>query len=314
MLICCGLTTLDLTQVVREVPRPNQKVVAISQSATFGGPAANAAATAVARGVTVRLVTAVGHGVLAEVVRAELTGAGVEVLDVTGDRERGGASGEGPAVSTVLVTESTGERAVVSTNAEGRPVAVLDRAGVDRALSDPSARPVVAGDGGVPAVDDRGRAGRTVLLLDGHHPEVARALAHRARVAGHLVVLDGGSWKHGTAELVALCDGVVVSEDFRVPGVDDSRTLEALAGLGPTFVARSRGAKPIEVRESGTRSWLPVPEVDVVVDTLGAGDVLHGAFAAELVKGTGWQDALSVGAAVASRSVGYAGARGWVGR
>lgn len=62
MLICCGLTTLDITQVVDALPRPDQKVVATSQRATFGGPAANAAATAVALGVQTRLVTAVGAG------------------------------------------------------------------------------------------------------------------------------------------------------------------------------------------------------------------------------------------------------------
>lgn len=127
MLICCGLTTLDITQVVHALPGPDEKVVATSQRATFGGPAANAAATSAALGVPVRLVTAIGAGMLAEVVRADVVAAGVELIDVTEDGSAVAAGDvRGPAVSTVLVTAGTGERAVVSTNATDRPVAAGD--------------------------------------------------------------------------------------------------------------------------------------------------------------------------------------------
>lgn len=312
MLICCGLTTLDITQVVDALPRPDQKVVATSQRATFGGPAANAAATAVALGVQTRLVTAVGAGVLADVVRAEIADAGVELLDVTTARSAGdGSRATGPAVSTVLVTAGTGERAVVSTNATDRPAAVTDRTVVDRALgpSGPSRSRagVDAGTGG--------ESGRDVLLLDGHHAPLALALASSAREAGFLVVLDGGSWKARSADLVALCDAVVLSADFRMPGVAADGTLEAVARLGPSFVARSRGPAPLEVLDAGRRSSVGAPTVDAaaVVDTLGAGDVLHGAFAAEVVRGRSFASALSAAAVVASRSVAYEGARGWIG-
>lgn len=302
MLICCGLTTFDITQVVRALPGPDQKVVATTQRATFGGPAANAAATAAALGVPVRLVTAVGTGALAEVVRAELLAAGVDLVDVTV-----GAAGaadvvvRGPAVSTVLVTAGTGERAVVSTNATDRPVAAVD----ERAVSSVFDLVRSAGVGGQE---------RDVLLLDGHHPRLAQALAVRARELGVLVALDGGSWKEGSAELIALCDAVVLSQDFRVPGGDVGRVLEDVAALGPGFVARSRGGAPVEVLDSGVRSDVPVPAAGVVVDTLGAGDVLHGAFAAEVSRGRSWGSALREAVVVASLSVTYEGARGWIGR
>ncbi|MDF2848128.1 MAG: carbohydrate kinase [Oerskovia sp.] len=273
MLICCGLTTLDITQVVLALPGPDEKVVATSQRATFGGPAANAAATAVALGVPVRLVTAIGPG---------------------GDAR-------GPAVSTVLVTAGTGERAVVSTNATDRPVAAGDERAVSSVFD--LVRP-----GGV------GGRERDVLLLDGHHPRLAHALAVRARELGVLVALDGGSWKDGTAELVALCDAVVLSQDFRMPGGDVARVLADVAALGRGFVARSRGGAPVEVLDGGVRCDVPVPAAGVVVDTLGAGDVLHGAFAAEASRGRSWGSALREAVAVASRSVTYEGARGWIGR
>ncbi len=307
VLVCCGLVTLDLTQVVDALPGPNAKVVALSQSATFGGPAANAAATATALGVRARLVTAVGSGVLADVVRAELGAAGVELVEPDGD---GGAEGaarkgeeRGPAVSTVLVTAGTGERAVVSTNAANRPVAPPDGSLLDRVF------------GPRPKGDEEGAARRPqqdVVLLDGHHPALASAVARRARDAGYTVVLDGGSWKDGTAELLPLCDAVVLSEDFRVPGVPGGGVLDAVAALGPSFVARSRGARPLELLALGVRSTVPVPRVRTVVDTLGAGDVLHGAFAAGVARGGPWVRALEEAAAVASRSVAFPGARGWI--
>ena len=113
VLVCCGLTTLDVLQVVDAVPGPDQKVVARDLRVAFGGPAANAAATAVALGVPTTLVTALGEGPVGDLVRAGLRGAGVEVVDLLAGRPAD------PPVSTVLVTASTGQRAVASTNATG---------------------------------------------------------------------------------------------------------------------------------------------------------------------------------------------------
>ena len=169
LLVCCGLVTLDVLQVVERVPAPDEKVVATDLEVGFGGPAANAAATAVALGVRARLVTALGAGPIADLVRSGLRDAGVELVDLLE-----GAPGT-PAVSTVLVTRATGERAVVSVNATG--------------VGDLSAR--------ARGLADDALAGASVLLLDGHHLGAAVALAGRARAAGVTVVLDGGSWKPG---------------------------------------------------------------------------------------------------------------------
>lgn len=290
MLVCCGLLTLDVVQVVDRLPGPDEKVVARSLAATFGGPAANGAATAVALGVPTRLVTAVGEGPLAHAVRADVAAAGVELVDALPAARRAGAQ---PPVSTVLVTAETGERAVVSTNA----TSVGDLDGDATVDADALLGPVGPGD---------------VLLLDGHLPAVALPVARRASAAGCVVVLDGGSWKPGSAELMALCDAVVVSADLRVPDVDVAGVLEAVAALGPRFVARTGGPEPVEVLHDGRRSTVPVPAPRRVVDTLGAGDVVHGAFAAALAQGASYGDALGRAVAVASRSVEHAGARGWV--
>ena len=103
---------------------------------------------------------------------------------------------------------------------------------------------------------------------------------------------------------------LVASADFHAPGGD---RLDDLLSLGPEWVARSAGAGPVEWRAAdGTSGTVEPPRVDVV-DTLGAGDVLHGALLAEVGR-HGIRDlpgALDRAVAVASRSVGAVGARGW---
>lgn len=277
MLLCCGLATLDVSQVVERMPGPDEKVVAERLSVTFGGPAANAAATAVALGVPTRLVTALGSGPVAELIRAELIAAGVQVVDLAAGTDAQ------PPVSTVLITRSTGQRAVASVNSVGMP-----------ALPEPG-----------PDVWDGVRA----VLVDGHHLGAAVPVATRARRSGIPVVLDGGSWKQGLGELLAEVDHAVLSADFRLPDGSDADMLDRwqLRSL-----ARSSGAGPVRLWVGhGAPVDLPVPEVDVV-DTLGAGDVLHGALAAEMVRGSGIDTALRSGIEVASRSVRFPGARGWI--
>lgn len=303
-LVCCGLVTLDVLQVVDHVPAANEKVVARGLQVTFGGPAANAAATAVALGVPTRLVTAIGSGPVADLVRAGLGEAGVEVVDLVA------GEAAAPAVSTVLVTRSTGERAVASVNGTG----VGDLGERARGL--------------LPGLLDDARA----VLLDGHHLAGALALASAARERGIAVALDGGSWKDGLAELLAVVDHAVLSADFRLPagmagagaaGPGSLEDLAAVAALGPGVVARSAGGGPLRwidaaaAAPSGEGTVVrvvqpPAVPPGAVVDTLGAGDVLHGAFAARIALGDDVGAALAAGVEAATRSVRHAGARGWV--
>lgn len=294
LVVCCGLATLDLRQEVQRVPGPDEKVVATALDVSSGGPAANAAATAAALGTRARLVTAVGSGLLADVVTQDLARAGVEVVDLLAGTEAV------PPVSTVLVTRATGERAVVSVNATATAgVPVPDAAELDDLLD-----------------------GAAVLLVDGHHLEVAVALAAGARRRGVPVVLDGGSWKPGLERLLRHVDHALLSADFRV-GVgsgadlgaapDDDLTAVAVHGVG--VVARTAGPGPVRWWTATDGLGAPVHPPAVapaeVVDTLGAGDVLHGAYATRLALGDDVPAALGAAVEVASRSVRARGARGW---
>src|SRR5581483_235138 len=92
-------------------PRVNEKITAHAQWFSAGGPATNAAVTFAALGGRATLITAIGTGAAAELVRADLARCGVEVLDATDQ-----AADQVP-VSSVTVVSGTGERSVVSTDA-----------------------------------------------------------------------------------------------------------------------------------------------------------------------------------------------------
>jgi sugar/nucleoside kinase (ribokinase family) len=293
--LACGVAVLDVQQTVDRLPGPDEKLVANDLLVASGGPAANAAVTAAALGVGARLVTRIGDSPLGTLIRADLAAHGVDVVDRAGPLDR-------PAVSTVLVTRGTGQRAVVSVNASQHLPAVRD-GGPD------------AADWAPDLVD-----GVDAVLVDGHHLDLAIPLAAAARAAGVPVLLDGGSWKPGLERLLALVDIALISAVLHVPADIAGGTerpmgdvLSVVRALGAPVVAQSRGPLPIVVLTAAGRAEVPVPRVEVV-DTLGAGDVLHGALSAWLaVRGTGdVHGGLAWAARIAADSCAAAGARGWL--
>ncbi|MEU0030534.1 PfkB family carbohydrate kinase [Streptomyces sp. NPDC006335] len=281
-----GLCTLDVIQLVDHVPGSDEKVTARQQVVAAGGPATNAAVTFGHLGGAARLLTGIGSHPLGLAVSAELRELGVRVSDLAAD------SVEPPAVSSVLVTESTGDRAVASTNATGHRLTPPDDL---HAL--------------VAACD--------VVEFDGHHMELATATARLARAAGRRTLLDGGSWKAGTAELLALIDVAVCSDAFRPPGTQTpADVLRFLTEHGVAWSAVSRGGRPIEWAGPEGGGTVDVPAVRVA-DTLGAGDVLHGALTHRLaaqrqVTPYGFVEALRAAAEVASRACASFGTRAWL--
>lgn len=268
-----GLATLDVIQFVAAVPAANQKLDAEASWLAAGGPAANAAIAFAALGGRATLWTALGTGPAADLVRADLAGAGVRVVDAA-------PSGFGLAPSSVLVQAGTGERAVVSGSGH-RP----DQLRVDSFEADAS----------------------QVVLLDGHHPPLALAAARAARAVGTPVVLDAGSAKPVFADLLPLADDVICSADYRDP---HGRTAADLLALGPGLVATSHGGDALEWLSATGAGRVRPPRV-AVRDTLGAGDVLHGAHAYARAAGADGPTALEFGVRAASLRVQHLGPFAW---
>lgn len=268
-----GLATLDVVQRVDGFPTPNQKVVATDTWLAAGGPAANAAIAFAALGGRPVLWTALGHSSAADVVRADLVGAGVELIDAA-------PPGFELAASSVLVDAATGDRIVVSGSAHRPDFPAL-------------------------TVPDLGQA--QVLLVDGHHPALALP-ATRAAAARRLpIVVDAGSHKLVFDELFPLASDVLCSADYVHPtGLDASALLE----FGPQLVAVSHGSQPLQWW-TATGAGQVVPEPVEATDTLGAGDVLHGAYAYALATGMPRRAGLEFAVSAATRRVSTAGPFAW---
>ncbi|MDA9432056.1 sugar kinase [Bradyrhizobium sp. CCBAU 51627] len=81
---------------------------------------------------------------------------------------------------------------------------------------------------------------------------------------------------------------------------DDGAALKRLATLTPAFLAATRGPRgTIWLNEAGTLEETPAFPVEAV-DTLGAGDVFHGAFTLRFAEGGGVREALRFAAAAAA--------------
>jgi sugar/nucleoside kinase (ribokinase family) len=283
--LVAGLRVVDLVQRVKAPPGPDEKVTALAAEMAAGGPATNGAVTVAVLGGEAVLVTAVGSSPLQAVVRADLDRSRLSVVDIAADDPHFALN-----VSSVVVVDGTGERSVVS----------MDAGTVDEASAALVARASVAD------------TGPDVVLLDGHYPAVASAVAAEAGTRRIPVVLDAGRWKPHFADLLPLVDEVVCSSAFKVPAGSAFGDIASFGhAAGARVVAQTHGADVIQLSVEGLLTTIEVPSVEAV-DTLGAGDVLHGAYAFHRAVGREPQDALRRAAEVASFRCRFVGSRTWV--
>jgi len=242
-----GLITLDCVYQVHHIPDANEKTVAQASWLGAGGPATNAAVTFSQMGNAAQVLGALGQHPMTSLIHADLAHHGVDILDLSP------AIADPPPLSTILVTAATGDRAVISRNAIGRQI-----------------EPPLHYDHWLRGVD--------VVLVDGHQMALGRAIATLARQRNIPVVIDAGSWKPGFETVLPLATSVIAAAKFRLPDQPTALgTLQALHQMGIPEVAMTHGPDPIQLWRNGTIVELPVPQV-AVTDTLGAGDIFHGAF------------------------------------
>jgi len=278
--IFIGLSTIDIVYNVDKFPRTNTKVAAKSQEVFVGGPATNAAITFAHLGGRTTLVTAAGRHPLSHIIREELRKYSIQLIDLNPDFD--GV----PPISSVSV-DRNGQRNVVSANASHVPSPAI---GVDNNIL---------------------RQARMVMV-DGHYMPACQSWAKAARENKVPVVFDGGSWKDGTAELLECVDTAICSADFRPPGCSSrDETIEFLKHAGVVSIAITGGAEPIHFVSGAASGTLRVPPVEAV-DSMGAGDVLHGAYCYFASTGRGFVESLAEAAIIASESCRYRGAREWM--
>ena len=275
-----GMVTLDLVYLSAQLPGNNQKVVASDYTVSAGGPATNAAVTFSYLGDRATLVGAIGTHPITHLIRSDLEHHGVTIADLDP------VATEPPPVSSIIVTEATGDRAVISINATKIQASIQQ----------------------IPTAIE---SDIDVVLIDGHQMAVGCAIAQLAKHQAIPVVIDGGSWKPGFETVLPFVDYAICSANFYPPGCSNSEEVMAyLAAVGIPHIAITQGEKPIQYFNLGVSGQIQVPQSNVV-DTLGAGDIFHGAFC-HYIRRQNFTDTLAAAAKIASYSCQFFGTRQWM--
>ncbi len=274
--LCVGVAAYDLIFTLESHPVEDVKMDATALTRCGGGPAANAAVTICRLGHSAAFAGYLGHDPFGDENLRELAEAGVRT-----DLVRRGAWTT--PLSAVMV-KPDGSRALAN-------------------YRDPA--------GHLPSGSlDLAQIGPGVVLFDGHEPVISPSLAIAARERGIPVILDAGSARQGAVDLAGRCDHLVCSLKFALEhtGAGDAElALEELAGLAPTVVI-TLGDRGLIWRKGQAGGRLPAFAVEAI-DTTGAGDVFHGAYAAGLIEGMGWLALLRFASAAAAICCTRLGAR-----
>lgn len=274
-----GLTTLDVVYLSDRFLAKNQKLVAQDYLTVAGGPATNAAVAFNHLANQSKLMTVLGQHPLTQLIKSDLAQHSIEIADLMPHKV------DTPPISSIIVTAATGERAIISINAVKSQAKSLI---AEDLLTD---------------ID--------IVLIDGHQLEASLAIAKIAHRKQIPVAIDGGSWKPGLEKILTYVDYAVCSANFLPPQCQDSDDVfDFLQSQGIDRIAITQGEKPIRYLESQTRSEIEVAAINTV-DTLGAGDIFHGAFCHYILQ-SDFVSALNLAAKVASQSCMFFGTRDWM--
>nr|WP_320011583.1 PfkB family carbohydrate kinase [uncultured Desulfobulbus sp.] len=279
--IFLGLATTDIVYYVSHYLNENEKLKAERQIAYAGGPATNAAVAFAAFENDALLITGIGHHSLAQVAKQDILDYKVNLIDCTDQPKRP------PVLASIMVDLSTGYRAVVYSNTDLRKLRH-------------------------DAVNETTLEYADVLMLDGYYLPQAIQLARWARLMRIPIVLDGGSWKEGMEALLPLIDFAICSDNFFPPDCSSSEeVVQALSQAGINHIAITRGGKDILAFSDTNTFKIPVMPIKPM-DTLGAGDVFHGAFCHHLLERGEFALSLELAGEVASLSCTSLGTRAWI--
>ncbi|MEO3385056.1 PfkB family carbohydrate kinase [Mesorhizobium sp. CAU 1741] len=268
---CVGLAIQDTIFSVDDIPREPVKVYARERRDVGGGPAATAAVAIARLGGRATIAARIGADATGNAISDELSAEGIDTtwLRVFDDNRSPGA---------VILVDRHGERLIV---------AYVDP---DTPTDADWLRPETLGG---------------ALLCDLSWPHGSLACLEQAKREGIPSVLDAEITRHPrelVEPIIAGCDHVVFSR----PGLAQFTGADSIEeGLRR---ARRPGHKIVGVTDgSDGLYWLDgdvlrnarAPHVDVV-DTVGAGDAFHGAFALAMSHGRSLEEAIRFANSVAA--------------
>lgn len=280
-----GAINTDLIAFVDRAPRAGETVAGGHYEQHGGGKAANQAVSAARSGANVVLLSAVGSD---DFGHARLAGLKADGIDTT-------------------------QVAVLEEVASGVAIIIVESSGENRICDLPGAREHITPEICIAAYEQT----RPTAILSANELglDCQRALFERAAQDGVPVWFNIAPFSSEARALVSLVDTLIVNqgeaEDI-LQARDQGKTVQELASglreLGVNRVVMTLGADGV-LGFDGDGEYSIAAESVQVVDTTGAGDTFCGAWAAEILRGTSFTDALAYANHAAAISVTRRGAQ-----
>ena len=252
-----GASTLDRFIVVDHYPTGREVQKVVSSTTDGGGPVATALAVAGKSGARTAMIDSIGDDMVGRHILDDFEKYNVNTNAI--QVERGAKSG----VATILVKQSTGERAVFFERSTATEPDFLE---VHKQL-----------------IEDA-----YILHINGRHRQLMRSAMAVAKEAGTIISLDGGAQRYDE-DMKAITEDshiVIVARDYAEKYTGATNLEDACR------IIHDRGALIAGVTDGANGSYFvwpdgtayrcePFPQKSIV-DTTGAGDSFHGAFLANL--------------------------------
>ncbi len=277
-----GMATLDYLYIVDDHPKADSVTPALEYHTVVGGAAGRGAIAAKRLGGPVKLLAACGMGVHAQIMMRHLEAEGVECTWVTYEQPS--------QHSAVIVARRDATRTIIWLPQPKADARLIDR---------------------VPAFLD----GVDVALIDSTDESLATAALEECEKLGVTTVLDTGSGRPWTRRLVGRADHVIAPEKYvlKETGYSPERAaVELWDGSGRVVVAVTQGPRgglfTTGKDPKERRRWAAAPVT--AVDSNGAGDTFHGAYAWALARGLSPAKCLDIAAWCAGLKAAQLGNKG----
>lgn len=252
-----GASTLDRFIVVDHYPTGREVQQVISSTTDGGGPVATALAVAGEYGARTAMIDSIGDDMVGRHILDDFEKYNVNTEAIQVE------SGANSGVATILVKQSTGERAVFFERSTANEPEFVD---AHKQLIESA----------------------YMLHINGRHRQLMRAAMDVAKEVGTIISLDGGAQRYDEdmKPITEASHIVIVARDYAEKYTGTTNLEDACR------IIHERGACIAGVTDGANGSYFvwpdgtnyrckPFPQ-DAVVDTTGAGDSFHGAFLAKL--------------------------------
>ncbi len=264
-----GQCSLDNLAFIDTYPSEDMKCEVTPWLAQGGGPVATALVALSRLGVSTRFMGLVSDDSTGQIIISELVREGVDIsfmVKVPGYQSQ---------LAFILVNRENGRRTIFWS------------------------RPTfgnLKGDN----ISDSFFSGVDMLHLDGLMLEAAIEAATAAKLKNIPVMLDVGTLRDGTEQLLPLCDYIVCSEDFSTSYCENhTTTLKNLLAAGAKAATVTLGQKGSITATADKYFHFPACKIKPV-DTTGAGDVFHGGYIYGLLSGWPIEEVIKFATALAA--------------